>query len=663
MMGGLGIKGRLVAAFLAVLAVVAAVLVPVMLGQLAATIRTAEERELESTRVAFMAAVADGTRTGAQLAQLVAEMPDTRAAFAAGDRARLEQMFLAPFAALKSTYGMEQMQFHTPPAISFLRVHMPKKFGDDLSGFRRTVVEANRDGKPVLGLENGVGGLGIRAVLPIRDDGRHLGTVEFGLSFGPALAETFKRQFGVDVALHAVKAAVQQGGGVKEEPKTLANTAAEAFFSEAEWRQVLEGKPSLKRGMRNGVPVTAIAAPVPDYAGKPAAVVELVMDSSEYTHQYTQARTTALAVMAGVLALGLAAAALLARGIARPLEAITGIMGAVADGDLDATVPSTERRDEVGKMARAVAVFKAQAAENKALHDEQETLRAQSEAERHDAMAHVAADMEGALGGVAASVEQTSADLVRTAEGLNGMVARAEETAALAAGAAEQASANVQTVAAATEQLSGSITEISRQMSENSRIAADAVEDARAADTHVAQLSDAVLRIDEVVRFITAIAAKTNLLALNATIEAARAGEAGKGFAVVAGEVKTLANQTAHATEEITSQIAGIQAATEQAVGSINAITRVIERMNGVTSSIAGAVEEQGAATREIARNIAQAASGTREVSDNVAGLSEAVTTAGNAAEQVLSSGGQLAGQAEVLKDSLDRIVATIRQA
>ncbi len=662
-MGGLGIKGRLAAAFLAVLALVAVVLLPLMLRQLATTIRTAEERELDSTRVAFLAAVADSTRTGAQLAQLVAEMPDTKAAFAAGDRARLEHLFLSPFTTLKTAYGVEQMQFHTPPATSFLRLHMPKKFGDDLSSFRRTVLEANRDGKAVLGLENGVGGLGIRAVVPIRDGSRHLGTVEFGMSFGAALTETFKRQFGVDVALHAAKAAVQQGGGVKDEYKTLANTAAEPFFPEEEWRQALEGRQVLKRGERGGVPVTAVAAPVLDYAGKPAAVVELVMDSSEYARQYATARNTALAVMAGVLLAGLAAALLLARGIARPLEAITGVMRAVAGGDLTATVPSTERRDEVGDMARAVAVFKAQATENHALHQEQESLRAQAENARRQAMTGVASDMENALGSVASTVEQTSAGLLHTAENLNTAVDRAQQSVAVVAAAAGEASANVQTVAAATEQLSGSITEISRQMSENTRIAADAVQDVRTADSQVAELAGAVSRIDEVVRFITAIAAKTNLLALNATIEAARAGEAGKGFAVVAGEVKHLANQTAQATEEITSQIGDIQTATDRAVGSIGAITRVIDRMNAVTSSIAGAVEEQGAATREIARNIAQAAIGTQQVSDTITDLSGAVDVAGHAAEQVLTSGGALAQQAEVLKHSLDRTVAALRQA
>ncbi|HTH16271.1 MAG TPA: cache domain-containing protein, partial [Magnetospirillum sp.] len=529
----LGIKGRLVASFVAVLALVALVLVPLMLGQLSDTIRIAEERELDNTRVAFVAAVADSTRTGAMLAQLTAELPDAKAAFAARDRDRLAQMFVGPFGALKTAFGVEQMQFHAPPATSFFRVHMPKKFGDDLSSFRQTVVEANRNGKPVMGLENGVGGMGIRSVVPVQVDGQHVGTVEFGMSFGQALADNFKQQFGVEVALHAAKAAVQQGGGVVDEFKTLASTAKEPFFSEAEWRTALSGDKLIKRGERNGVPVAAVAAPVLDYAGKPAAVVELVMDSSEFTQQYARTRNAALGVVGAVLLAGLVVALLLARGIAKPLEAITATMDHLAGGQLDVEVPSTDRSDEVGEMARAVGVFKAQAIENKALHDEQEALRAQAEAERKRSMGRVADGLQQSLGGVADVVGRASAGMLSTAEGLNTMVDQARGSAAAVAAAAEEASANVGTVAAATEELSSSISEISRQMSENTRIASEAVDDAHSADQCVADLSGVVMKIGEVVQFITSIAAQTNLLALNATIEAARAGEAGKGFAVV----------------------------------------------------------------------------------------------------------------------------------
>ncbi len=247
-----------------------------------------------------------------------------------------------------------------------------------------------------------------------------------------------------------------------------------------------------------------------------------------------------------------------------------------------------------------------------------------------------------------------------------GMSATADQSSALVnavASAAEQTSANVQTVSAGTEELSSSIAEIGRQVVTSAQIARKAVEEAGATDATVQGLADNASRISVVVDLIQVIASQTNLLALNATIEAARAGEAGRGFAVVASEVKSLANQTAKATEEIRAQIASMQQVTTSAVGAIRNIGQTIGEINDITTAIAAAVEEQGAATREIARNVQHAAGGTTEVSGNIVGVSTASAEAGSAAGEVLSASSALRREADVLRAEIDAFLSNIRAA
>jgi methyl-accepting chemotaxis protein len=246
------------------------------------------------------------------------------------------------------------------------------------------------------------------------------------------------------------------------------------------------------------------------------------------------------------------------------------------------------------------------------------------------------------------------------------MSATAEETerqSTAVAAASDQATANVQTVAAASEELSGSIAEIGRQVADSARIAGLAVEEANRTNGQVTALSEAAQKVGDVIRMINDIASQTNLLALNATIEAARAGEAGKGFAVVASEVKSLANQTARATEEIASQIEAIQAATTDTVEAIQRIGGTIGQISEISATIAAAVEQQGAATQEIARNVTEAATGTADVSSNIATVTRAAGETGAAASQVLSAAGELSQQGETLSAEVARFLQNIRAA
>jgi methyl-accepting chemotaxis protein len=353
---------------------------------------------------------------------------------------------------------------------------------------------------------------------------------------------------------------------------------------------------------------------------------------------------------------------LIGRSVSRPLTAMSGLMERLAKGDLQINVIETDRRDEVGALARSLQVFKQNAVDAKRLGAEQQSEQAQKE-KRQTAIEGFIVTFEGGvrisldvLASAATEMRATSESMAATAE-------EASRQATVVATAAEEASTNVQTVAAATEELASSVTEIGRQVTQSNNIAAQAVEEANRTNATVHGLSAAAQKIGDVVKLISDIASQTNLLALNATIEAARAGDAGKGFAVVASEVKSLATQTAKATEEISAQVAAMQGATKEAVAAIKSIGGTIGSMNEIATTIAAAVEEQGAATQEIARNVQSAAEGTGQVSSNIQGVNQAADETGAAATQVLSSADELGKQAETLRADVTHFLANIRAA
>lgn len=292
----------------------------------------------------------------------------------------------------------------------------------------------------------------------------------------------------------------------------------------------------------------------------------------------------------------------------------------------------------------------------------QEAMLAERQ-KRHDKISSAIQDFDTQVKTVLGTVGSSAANLQNAA---NALLANAERSAkqstAVAAGS-EEASANVQAVASASEELSSSVREISRQVSESTRIAGKAVEQASESGASMQGLAEAAQRIGAVVELINTIAGQTNLLALNATIEAARAGDAGRGFAVVASEVKALAEQTAKATDEIGHQILAIQAATKQSVSSIQGIGATIASVNEIATAIAAAVEQQGVATAEIARNIMEAARGTHEVSTNIAGVNHTASETGQTAERMLGAANELSRQSEMLRNSVEGFFATIRAA
>lgn len=349
-------------------------------------------------------------------------------------------------------------------------------------------------------------------------------------------------------------------------------------------------------------------------------------------------------------------------GIVRPMKGAVDGLKELADGRIDFEVTGTDRRDEVGDIARTMEVFRGNIARARELEAEQAAEQRAKEARQQRIEAYISsfdqkvAEALHTLSAAAAEMQATSESMTLISEGSAGQ-------ATAVAAAAEEASSNVQTVASASEELASSVNEISRQVHESYRIAEEAVSQAQQTNVTIEGLSDAAQKIDDVIGLISGVAEQTNLLALNATIEAARAGEAGRGFAVVASEVKALANQTGKATEEIAGLIHSMRTATSASVTAIETISGTILKMKDISNAIAAAIEEQGAAIQEIASNVQQAATGTRDVTSNISGVTAATGETAAAAEQVKATAGELSRQSEALATEVNSFLGNIRAA
>jgi methyl-accepting chemotaxis protein len=389
---------------------------------------------------------------------------------------------------------------------------------------------------------------------------------------------------------------------------------------------------------------------------------ELRMTRREAETSIASTTTVQAALAIASLLVGALLAFVLGRGIAKPVVGMTAAMSRLAAGDKSVDIPGRNGKDEIAEMAHAVEVFKVSMVQAERLAGEQQAAHAQREA-RQRAMEGYIATFDGSVRTLLDMLGSASNELRATAET---MTATAEETSrqsVAVAGTSQETSTNVQTAASATEEMASSIAEIGRQVGQSTAIAEQAVQEASRTNATVRGLAQSAQKIGQVIQLIQDIASQTNLLALNATIEAARAGEAGKGFAVVASEVKSLATQTAKATEEIAGQVNAIQASTKEAVDAIAAIDGTIGRMSEIATAIAAAIEQQSATTQEITRNTQEAAKGTRDVSETIAGVNRAANETGAAAGQVLSSSVELGRQAETLRSEVDRFLAQIRAA
>ncbi|MEH2476207.1 methyl-accepting chemotaxis protein [Nitrobacteraceae bacterium AZCC 2161] len=372
-------------------------------------------------------------------------------------------------------------------------------------------------------------------------------------------------------------------------------------------------------------------------------------------------RIGALIGVALLLVIGMSL--LLGRSIVKPITAMTAAMRKLASGDTVTAIPARERGDEVGVMAQSVQIFKDNMIEADRLRGEQDVVKLHAESEKKVFLNRMADEFESGVRLSLDTLAGAATEMRATSQSMSATAAEASQQATTVAAVAEQASTNVQTVAAAAEELSSSVSEIGRQVSQSTKIAGQAVDEANRTNVTVQGLSAAAQKIGDVVKLISDIASQTNLLALNATIEAARAGDAGKGFAVVASEVKSLATQTAKATDDISAQVAAMQNATLEAVQAIENIGGTIGAINEIATAIASAVEQQGTATLEISRNVQEAAQGTGMVSSNIVGVNQAAGETGAAANKVLLSAEELSKQAASLRTDVDRFVTNIRAA
>ena len=437
--------------------------------------------------------------------------------------------------------------------------------------------------------------------------------------------------------------------GVCVETIKLANAASEEDLKKASTSMREKCDPALHQVMDDLSGLTNEILKINDKASDDAEAVTTATIKSTYVF-----------VLGGLLIVFMLAAYMTRSGISSPVKNVSKALSELAENNLSVEVVGADRKDEIGDMARAFATLRQNLSRARDLEEQQEQMKANAERDRKAMMTKLAAGFERSVKGVVNIISSTATELQSSAASMSAASQQTQQQSTSVVSATEQASANVNAVAGAAEEMTASSREIGMQMDKASRLASAAVNETNRTSQVVDGLATVAQKIGAVVELIKQIAGQTNLLALNATIEAARAGEAGKGFAVVASEVKSLANQTAKATEEISAQISDVQNATQSTVEAIKGIGHSIDEISDVSTSIAAAIQEQVAATGEISSNIQRAAQGTQEISHNIRVVAQAADETSAASGSVLTAAQQLSVQAETLKKEVDQFLASL---
>ena len=596
MLRNIRISVRLVLGIAIMLILVIAIIVPTTLSILGNITQRAETRQLEDLHKALLSSIEETSDQALRITTASIAATGIIEAFANQDRDRLTELTLPIYDILKAEYNIQQFQFHLPPATSFLRLHQLSRFDDDLSSFRQTVVQANLQKQPQSGLESGVAGIGLRGVIPVYYQQRHIGSAEVGLSFGQDFFDKFTQRFDARAALH-----IPSDGGFSTFASTL---GFDSQINPADLSRIQQGdiyQNTLQIAHENRA---VLARPILDFTGNPIGVLELHIDRSEYAQSYQQALFRVLAIGAFSLVLSLLLALALARSIIQPLTQTTQSLRNIAAGDGDLTARlEAKGQDELTELANSFNQF--------AEHI-QKIIKQVGAATVQ--LAAAAEQLSAASTETSNQAQRVQAETLQVATAMNEMTATVAEVAdnadqtSFSAGSANTLAQGGKQKLATTQK---TITELASEL-------------ASAAQTinHLSDHSQAITRILDVIRDISE---QTNLLALNAAIEAARAGEQGRGFAVVADEVRTLAGRTQTATVDIQQMILRLQEGAENAVTSmtqsnskvissvdsteeadiaLNQIVEAIETINNMNVQIAEAARQQAQVADEINHNI-----------------------------------------------------------
>ncbi|KAF0222043.1 MAG: methyl-accepting chemotaxis [Rhodospirillaceae bacterium] len=587
---------------------VVVVLTAVNLGNLDDVVAQAERSELDGHVRAIAQAIAMESRTAEALSQFVAAMPVVQDKFKDGDRNGLITLFQDTFKPMASGFGIEQFQFHTPPATSFLRLHKPEKFGDDLSSFRFTVVNTNKTGKPTRGLEGGVAGLGIRGVVPVFGRSGPVGSVEFGMTFGQSFFDSFKARQGVDVALHLVADGKLStfASTVGKDPVMAKDLLMKAFAGDAQ----------LTHQEVNSAPRAIYAAAMQDYSGKTIGVIEVAMDRSHYLNSFQRARNTSILVGLLALAAGLGLALLTARGLTQRIGALMEGVRHVAKGDLTVQIRA-DGQDELGDLARAAMDMREQ------LHKLALEVRAHAQA------VHAAArEIAGAVEGQAATSSEMSASVAE-------ITSTMEELSASSTQIAEH-SKSVVDIANTTYDNSRKGTEAMGQVLGKM---ADIQQDNQHSLKEILDLGTRSKEISKVMEIINAVADQTKLIAFNAALEAASAGEAGRRFGVVAAEIRRLADSVTDSTGEIETKISQIQDSisrlvitSEKGAAGIEAGMTATGHTSDRLDELVEAAHHTSSAAQQISLSTQQQRTASNQV---VVALREIVTASSHTAQSI----------------------------